>query len=602
MNANHLEDFFGLKPEGPEQKPRETLRDSLGKKPGFISRLRLLPKVLSFNERYAIFGLLLVIIGSIIATPITAYYHYTAAQPAFGGKIIEGVLGEPRLINPLLSQSNDADRDLASLIYSGLLKYNEEGKLMPDLAKSYDISSDGLNYTVYLNENATWHDNGTNGIEHKVTADDVIFTVRAAQNPDYASPQRVSWQGVEIEKVNDYAVIFKLKNKYAQFLNNLTMGILPQHIWQDVKPINFALSDYNLKPIGSGYYMFDKLKKNKLGRIASYELVAYKNHFAQQPFIERLDLHFFDSEDEMIEAYNRNEIEDLGVVSAQNLSKLKFRKRLDLHEVKLPRYFGVFFNQNQSRILANKNVRLALSHATDRTALIHAILSDHGVVVNSPMIGGILDINSDVKAYAFDLTKAKDILAADGWGNPDENGILTKGKDKDITKLSIKITTSTWPELVQVATMLKEQWKAAGVDVQIESLPIAQLQQAIKERNYQSLLFGEILNIDPDPFSLWHSSQKREPGLNLALYDNKTADTLLEEARQTLNPLERMKKYDDFQRLVIEDIPSIFLYSPYYLYGQAKRVHGFNTAIISMPSDRFANVENWYINTSRAWK
>jgi len=598
MNANHLEDFFGLKPESSEKKSRETLKDSLGKKLGFGARLRLFPKVLSFKERYTILAFLVIILGSIISLPITTFYHFTEAKPAFGGKVVEGILGEPRLINPLLSQTNDADRDLVSLVYSGLLRYNEEGKLMPDLAKSYDISSDGLNYTVYLNENAKWHDSGINGIERKVTADDVIFTVRTAQNPDYASPQRISWQGVEAEKVNDYTVIFKLKNKYAQFLNNLTMGILPEHIWQDVKPINFAISDFNLKPIGSGHFMFDKLKKNRLGRISSYELVAFKDHFAQRPFIDKIELHFFDSEDEMIEAYNRNEIENLSVISAQNLDKLKFKKRMNIQEVKLPRYFAVFFNQNQSKVLSDKNVRLALNHATDRQALIQKILSNHGIIVHSPMIGGILDINSDVKSFEFDVNKAKDILSAGGWGNPDENGILSKNNEK----LSIKISTSTWPELAEVAVLLKEQWKAVGANVEIESLPISQLQQIIKERSYQSLLFGEILNIDPDPFSLWHSSQKREPGLNLALYDNKAADTLLEEARQTLNPLERMKKYDDFQKLVIEDIPVLFLYSPYYIYGQAKRVHGFDTHIISMPSDRFANVENWYISTNRVWK
>ena len=105
-----------------------------------------------------------------------------------------------------------------------------------------------------------------------------------------------------------------------------------------------------------------------------------------------------------------------------------------------------------------------------------------------------------------------------------------------------------------------------------------------------------------DPFTVWHSSQKRDPGLNLALYDNKAADTLLEEARQTLSPLERMKKYDDFQKLVIEDIPAIFLYSPYYIYGQAKKINGFSSQIISTPSNRFSGISSWYVDTKRIWK
>lgn len=192
---------------------------------------------------------------------------------------------------------------------------------------------------------------------------------------------------------------------------------------------------------------------------------------------------------------------------------------------------------------------------------------------------------------------AKTTLETGGW-KIDENGTLSK---KDV-ELKIKITTSTWPELTEVAKVIKEQWETIGIGVDIEVLPTPELQQAIKDRNYETLLFGAVLNIDPDPFSLWHSSQKRDPGLNLSLYDNKAADTLLEDARQTLNPLERAKKYDDFQKLVIEDIPAVFLYNPLYIHGQAKKIKGSNGKLISLPSDRFINIENWHINTKRIWR
>ena len=138
--------------------------------------------------------------------------------------------------------------------------------------------------------------------------------------------------------------------------------------------------------------------------------------------------------------------------------------------------------------------------------------------------------------------------------------------------------------------------------VTINTLPSAQLQQVIKERSYEALLFGEILNPDPDPFSLWHSSQTRDPGLNLAIYQNKTVDGILEAARQLANPSERSAKYNDFQKLVIADAPAVFLYNPLYLYPQTKSIRGFNNTIISTPSDRFSDIENWYINTSRSLK
>lgn len=601
---NQLDDFFGLKSNSEKRKIKKEGFGEIVLKNIKSTKLKFIPKVLTKRERYLILIFSLIILGSFMAMPLTIFYHFTKESPDFGGSFIEGEISEPRHINPLLSQTNDADRGLVSLIYSELLKYNEQGKLVPDLAKSYEISSDGLNYTIYLKENVKWHDGAS------LTADDVLFTVETAQNADYGSLQRINWQGIEITKANDYTIIFKLKNNYAQFLNNLTLYIMPKHIWQNVRAINFSLSDFNLRPIGSGPYKFKKLKKDKAGRIKSYELEANKYFYDHRPYIGKVELKYYDSEDEMIDAYNKNSIQNISFISPQNLKKVKFKKRLNIRNLKLPRYFAVFFNQNQSKILVDKNIRQALSYGTDKLDLIKKILDNYGTTVDSPMIGELLDINNNIKKYNYNPDEAKRILNTAGWSNPDEKGILRKKIEKSSKskggqledRLSLKITTSTWPELNQVANMLKEQWSKIGVEVSIEVLPNPELQQVIKERNYQILLFGEILNLDPDPFSLWHSSQKRDPGLNLALYDNKTADTLLEDTRKSLNPLERLKKYDDFQKIVIEDIPAIFLYNSSYLYGQTKSIKGFETQIISTPSDRFANIGKWFIKTKRSWK
>ncbi len=603
---DQLDDFFGLKSDDKESRSsgrrKEGIKETVLKNIG-IAKIRLLPKVLSQKERYLVIAFLLIFIGSLISLPFTVFYHYTKAIPDYGGSFSEGVVGEPHYINPLLSQNNDVDRDLVSLVYSGLMKYNEEGKLVPDLAKSYEISSDGLNYTIYLKENAKWQDGAP------VTADDVVFTIQTAQNPDYGSLQRINWQGVDVEAADSHTVILKLKNKYAQFLNNLTLNIIPQHIWQNIKPVNFALSDFNLKPIGSGPYKFKKLKKDDTGKITSYELGSNKNFYSGQSYIDSIELKFYSSEDEMIDEYNKNSIESMAFVSANNLKKVRFQKRLNIEELKLPRYFGVFFNQNEAPILTDKNIRLALSYATDKKDIVNKILDGKGLETNSPIIGGVLDIADDFKKYDYDPEKAKKILADAGWSNPDSKGVLTKTakakskKEKPATeKLTLRLTTSTWPELNNVAKILKEEWAKIGIELTIEALPTQELQQTIKDRGYQTLLFGEILNIDPDPFSLWHSSQKRDPGLNLALYDNKSADSLLEKARQTLNPLERIKQYQDFQKLVVEDVPAIFLYNPLYIYAQTNNIKGFDSKIISMPSDRFSNIEKWYINTKRSWK
>lgn len=596
QNDQHpLEDFFGLKQNSPSEPKMETPKHVLRRQYGWTDQLRLLPKVLSKSERYWILVFLLIAVGSIAAIPFTTYRHFTSSVASYGGSFSEGVIGQPRRINPLLAQTNDPDRDLASLIYSGLLKHNESGKLVPDLAKSYEISSDGLNYTVYLKDNIHWHD------DQPLTADDIIYTIQTAQNADYGSPQRVNWQGVTIQKINDTTVMFKLNNKYAQFLNNLTLGILPKHIWSAVQPINFASATYNLKPIGSGPYMFDKFQKDDLGQIQLYQLTANKKFYGDRPYIDTVIIKFYDSEDNMITAYNSNDIQNLSFISPQNLNKLRFKQRINIAELKVPRYFAVFFNQSQNPILASKNVRLALNYATDKQTIINTVANGKGTAIYSPLIENVLSVDQDITKYTYDLNQAKTILLADGWTSTDNAGFLQKSSGKNKARLTIHITTSTLPELIQIANILKDQWSKAGVEVIVDALATPQLQQVIKDRSYQSLLFGEILDLDPDPFSFWDSSQTQKLGLNLALYSNKTVDSLLGDARQSLNPLERAKKYDDFQKIVISDAPAVFLYNPLYLYPGTTGIHGADTSIIATPADRFANIEKWYINTKRIW-
>lgn len=566
-------------------------------------QLRHLPKVLSKKERYLIFVLAVVALLALIAIPISAYYHFTKVAPAHGGTITEGMVGAPKFINPLLAQTNDVDRDLSELIFAGLMRYDNAGKIDYGLARSYDVSDDGLTYTFHLKGNLKWQDG------QPLTADDVVFTILTAQNSNYGSYQRANWQGVDVSKGDDLTVVFKLKNKYAQFLNNTTLGILPKHIWQNIKPSNFSLSELNTKPIGAGPYKFSRIRKDSTGNITQYEVASFNKYYDGQPHISKIVFKFYNSEDDMIGAYNNNSIDQLGSISPEKLNSLHFLGQLKIQRLSLPRYFAAFFNQNQSKALSDKNARLALSYATNKQEILKKILSGNGTEVNSPMLPGILGVPGVTTKYEYDQARAQKILEDAGWilsggGTRVKTAAVSKGSKNppEATKLEIELTTSNWPELVSVANDLKLQWEAVGVKVNLKILALPELQQAIKDRDYETLLFGEVLSLDPDPFSFWHSSQKRDPGLNLALYDNKDADKILEDARQTLDNTERFSKYDSFQKLVINDIPALFLYSPYYLYAQSAKVKNYNTQTIATPSDRFTDVAHWYIDTTRVKK
>lgn len=572
-------------------------------------QLRHLPKVLSQKERRLMMILFWVAVISILSLPVTSYIHFTKSVPDDGGSMVEGLIGTPKHINPLLSQGNDADGDLVSLIFPGLVKYAGNGKINGDLAESYHISDDGLVYTFVLRRDLLWHDG------HALTADDVIFTIFTVQNADYGSSQRILWQGIEVSKIDSLTVAFKLKNKYAQFIGNATLGILPKHIWENIKPVNFGLSEFNLKPVGSGPYKFSKIRRDTFGNIKSFELAAFDKHHAGRPHVSKLTFKFYPSEADLVEGYENNEIDGFSSISASGLSSIRFLGQLKLEKLSLPRYFAAFFNQNHSKPLADKSVRMALSYATDKNGLVEKILSGNGVVVDSPMMPGIIDLPDDTEKYSFDLELAKKTLEDAGWKYPvsvsAEGSFREKAaptpktkneKQGESVKLEIRLTTSDWPELITAAEQIKKQWEAVGVRVRVEILPLPELQQAIKAREYDALLFGEVLALDPDPFSFWHSSQKRDPGLNLALYDSKDADKLLEDARQTLDRSARLSKYDDFQKIIVKDIPAIFLYSPDYLYAQPSKIKGNDTKIISIPSDRFNTVSNWYIETKRVRK
>jgi len=562
-----------------------------------------LPKVLPSRERWLVRGLFLVIVISVIGLITAFYLNHTQVYPQSGGKYEEGILGQPRFINPVLSQANDADRDLTQIVYSSLFKYDGQGNLIPDLAQRYTISEDGLTYDVSLKKNVLWHD------QELLTADDVIFTIETIQNPEYNSPLKINWQGVKAEVIDEFTVRFKLNTAYAPFLHNMTVGILPQHLWSGISASNFALAEYNLKPIGSGPYKFKKLKQDKDGKVEYIEFVKNKdfyllsleNNGVRGPFIDKITFKFYITQDSLIEAYQKGRVDGLSFLPAGELSDM--RNGLNIHRINLPIYYAVFLNQTESKALADKNVRLALAYATDKNEIINQVLKDEGSVVNSPLLPGWLGYTEETKVYDFALEHAQTLLESNSWKDTNQDGIREKVINGEETDLEITILTTNWPELNQAAEVIKGQWEKLGARINLEIADPATIQQEyIRPRQYQALLFGEVLNADPDPFAFWHSSQRKDPGLNLAIYQNKDIDKLLEQARQEMDPEKRTEKYIEFQKTLIDDLPAIFLYSPTYLYSVSKNVKGIEIERLATHSQRFSQIENWYIKTKRVWR
>lgn len=550
-------------------------------------------KVLNFKEKTFVFFILLALFAALFFWIRYIYFQATVPVPQQGGEYTEGISGQPVYINPLLSQTSEADADLAQLIFSGLLKYDRDGKLINDLAQSYDISDDKKTYTFHLRQDALWQ----NG--EKLTADDVKFTFDILQDPAYKSPLRQSWRGITINRLDDATIEFVLEQPYFAFLEKLTLGILPKHIWENVNPDRFTLADFNLRPVGSGPYAFSRIQKDSAGTIASIELASFPKYYGGEAFIPKFTVNFYPDDITAVDAYNQKEVSGLGNLPLENLADIKSLKSTKSHELVVPRFFSLFFNQTKSIVLANDAVRKALALSVNRDAIIKEVLHGKGVAVYSPFLPQSPDFNDGTEKYLFDLEKAKQVLEDDGWKMNEEKGIREKGGQE----LRFKISTIDWPELSETADLLVEQWSKIGAQAEVEVLTISDMQQNhIRPREYEALLFGQESSFDPDLYPFWHSSQKQDPGLNLSLFDNTKADSLLEDARQEADTVKRIEKYKELQDILASKLPAIFLFSPYYVYPVSDQINGIEMKEINSPSWRFAEVDKWFINTRRVRK
>lgn len=522
------------------------------------------------------------------------YLNNTKIIPAAGGEYIEGVAGYPHFINSLYSQSNEVDRDLAALVYSGLAGRNTRGASALDLAERYKLSDDEKTYTFDLRSGVKWSDG------KPFSADDVVFTIEAIKNDKYQSPLRAAWLNIGIKKIDDLTVQFQLDKPYAPFMTLAAVGILPKHVWEKVPVANINLADANTQPVGTGPYVFKSFVKDKTGVIKSYTFDRNENYYGVKPNIKRITLKFYPDYISAANALDNNQIDGLAFVPAEARSVLKLKSRLDSYDIVLPQFNAIFFNSKENEILKDKAVRRALALAIDRNKIIDQALSGDGILIDGPILPGYSGYNDKLGRLYMDKDAAQKILVDAGWVLKDGNNVRTNKKKAE---LKIELTTIDKDQNVKAANIIKENWESIGAAVDLKVVSVGDVNSAIINiRKYQAFLFGEMYGPDLDPYSYWHTSALRYPGLNLAQYSNPKIDTLLEGARQSSDKLVRQKKYEEFQSLLMEDFPAIFLWQPKYTYLIDARVKGVEISALLTPSDRWKNIFNGYINTKRALK
>ncbi len=606
------------------------------------SQFKYLGSFLDATEKKAIWSATGILFLTLISWSIYAIATHSLLTPKNGGEYSEALIGQPKYINPLFASTNDVDADVSSLIYSGLFKYDSDKKLAPDLAEKFTIANDQKTYDIELKKNLKWSDG------EPITTDDILFTFETLQNAETGSPLITSFQGVHVEKTNENTVRFTLKTPYAPFLDALTLGILPEHIWSEISPASIRLAKFNIQPIGSGAWKFEKMVKDNTGNIQNYSLINNDYFYGKKPYLKNLTLKFFNNQTEAVAALRSQNVLALSFVP-HNLKDKVSGKNLNIFNLQLPQYTALFFNKSVMTELKDDDLRSALAQAIDKNSLIKEALGGDGTAIDAPILAGNLGYNDNIKKISFSIANANQLLdkkwprlqpeeyfkirheqilksvnsnkqtpkdaPAPSVSTEEENKItemirseMSSGQNfyrklgkTDILRLSI--TTADTPEYVKTAQQVSKMWQEIGVQTNIATVGSRQIvRDTLKDRNYQVLIYGEMIGADPDLYSFWHSSQSEYPGLNLAKFSNRDTDKLLEDARTTLDIDLRAKLYQKFQDILAKDLPAVFLYSPTYIMAVSKDIHGINIANLVSPADRFSTLNDWYIKTKREIK
>lgn len=542
---------------------------------------------------------------ALIAVFISFFYVLTAINtqylttvPSTGGTLVEGIVGTPRFVNPVLAITR-ADHDMVALIYSGLMKLDSKGNLIPDLAESVEVSEDGRTYYVKLRQGINFHNGDV------LTARDVAYTIALIQNPDLKSPLRGNWDGVLVEELSEHEINIVLKEAYPPFIENLTVGILPRVIWDELPTEQLPFSQNNTEPVGTGPYMISDVLRNKSGLINAYELTAAHN-YSDQPKIEKLVFNFYQNEEELLEALDAHKIASTPSLSPESLAQID-TDTYSIIEKPLPRTFSVFFNQNRSTALRDQSVREALSVAIDREELIEEVLSGHGIPITNPVPPGFIALESEDPTSTLStdnqtrIAQAKTILQNGGWSQNDD-GVWEKKSGDDATTLTVVLSTANTDLFERTATAVAQRWTDLGVQVTVNQFEQTDLVQAIiRPRSFEALLFGNDIGRAVDLYPFWHSSQKDDPGLNIAQYANIDTDDLLEDIRIEKDVTKRASMVQRFVDIVSDEIPAIFLYTPTFSYVLDKNVTATSLDGLSKPSERFSNIAHWHMSANKLW-
>ncbi len=514
-------------------------------------------------------------------TEDAGYLNKTYPSEA-GGTLVDALSGEPSGLIAMMAGESSASA-IASNIFNSLLKYDKNLELTGELAQSWDVSSDQKTITFHLKPNLKWADG------QPLTSEDVLFTWKTVTDDKTRSPYGADYKLVkraEAPDSNTFKVTYA--QPYAPALDSWSgLHILPKHLLKDQDINN---TPFSRNPVGSHYYQLDQWKKGE-----SLSLKRNPNATQGQAKIDHLvsriipdrAAQFLELMADNIDSMSLNSIQYARIFPSRPDLTAKIAQYKELGNS----YTYLGFNLKR-KPFDDLRVRQAINYAIDKQEIIDGVLLGLGLPVASPYKPGTRWSNPKLQPYPYDPHKAIALLKEAGFEDHDHDGIL----DRNGQPLSFEILTNQNKEREMSAVLVQRRLKEIGIDVKIRVVEWATfISRFIKTGDFNVVLLGWGLGLEPDQFNIWHSSQQAPGQFNFIGYKNPKVDKLLEAGRLELNPDKRMKIYHDFSEILLEDSPVVYLFAGYGLPAIHKRVKGIDDP--APPAGIGHNSYEWYIPT-----
>jgi peptide/nickel transport system substrate-binding protein len=510
------------------------------------------------------------------SAPPPSHLSRGPGKPAYGDSLVEGTIGEPSNLIPILA-SDSASFDVAALVYNGMLKYDKNLNLVGDLAQSWDISPDGLTITFRLRKGLKWHDGGD------FTSRDVLYTYHVTIDPKTPTAYAEDFKQVKKAEAPDpYTFRVTYGRPFAPALASWGMPILPAHLLEGK---DITKSPLSRNPVGTGPYRFKEW-------IAGQKVVleSFHSYFEGRPFIDRYVYRIIPDTSTMYMELKA------GGLDMMSLTPVQYRRQTETPEFtshfnkyRYPSSTYVYLGYNlRNPLFTDKRVRQAITSAISKDEIIQGALLGMGQAAHGPYKPGTWQYNSTVKDLGFNPEKARTLLAEAGWKRGSDGMLVKDGRPFRFTVL----TNQGNEQRLKTAQIIQQRLKKIGIDVKIRVLEWSSfITHFIDKRNFEAVILAWTITQDPDIYDVWHSSKTGPKELNFINFKNAEVDRLIEEGRRTFDREKRKKCYYRIQEILAEEQPYTFLYVPDALPVVSARFRGIEPA----PAGISYNFIRWYV-------